>query len=303
MVGRLVSFYLRPFNFSEFLLSQDAKLSAIYNKEHFSLQKIIKGEYDAGSQFKNRIDAFENIFVPHLEHYCLWGGYPAVSLAARTDVKNKLLHDIYNNFVLKDIKGLLELATDRELLRLSEYLATQIGNIVVYKNLSNAAGLDFRSMKKHLYILEETFIVKFLYPFFRNKQKELSKNPKVYFEDLGFRNYLMNNFNPFAKRADAGALAENFAFVHLQSLCDVFGKLNFWQAKSEAEVDFLLEKDGGTLPIEIKFAAFKEPKVSRSLVSYIQKYSPSCALILNKNFWGNTQMAGCRVLFAPLYFL
>lgn len=88
--------------------------------------------------------------TPLYEEYCIWGGYPAVLLTENYKERRKVLADIFDNYILKDIKALLELATENNLLLLSQYLATQIGNISVFQNLSQASHLDYRNMKKHL---------------------------------------------------------------------------------------------------------------------------------------------------------
>ncbi len=91
----------------------------------------------------------------------------------------------------------------------------QAGNIVVYQNLGQASRLDYRQTRNHLNILAETFICTEVKPFFRNRQKELSKNPKIFFYDKGFRNSLMENMNSLDKRPDSGSIIENTVFIRL----------------------------------------------------------------------------------------
>jgi hypothetical protein len=173
-----------------------------------------------------------------------------VVLAGNNAIRSKLLSDTYNNYILKDIKTLLELATEKNLLLLSQYLATQTGNIVVYQNLSQTAHLDHRQIKKHLNILEETYVCREVRPFFTNRQKELTKNPKIFFMDMGFRNNLMENMNSLAVRPDAGAIVENVVFIRLNELCSRVQKINFWRTKAGAEVDFVIHKQDALLPVE-----------------------------------------------------
>lgn len=142
MVGRLLSFNLYPFNFGEFLRVKDRRLERIYREKSNKVRKWIFNSPTSGVEEGE--DTFHQEMVDFWEEFCIWGGYPAVVLAESERIRKKLLSEIYNNYILKDIKTLLELSTENNLYRLSQYLATQIGNIVVYKNLSQKSGLNYR---------------------------------------------------------------------------------------------------------------------------------------------------------------
>lgn len=301
MVGRMLNFYLYPFNFREYLRSHNERLERIYEQHN---NKIINYIFQGKElKIKTGQDSLYEEFISEYEKFCIWGGYPAVILTKNENERRKLLSDIYNNYILKDIKTLLELATEKNLFLLSQYLATQIGNITVHQNLSQASGLEYRKLKKHLAILYETFICKEVKPFFKNRQKELSKNPKIYFFDMGFRNNLMENMNGLLKRPDAGAVIENACFIRLNELCEGINKINFWRTKAGAEVDFVLHIGDSILPIEIKYSPFTEEKVSKSLMSFIDSFNPRQVVVLTKNYWGVIKRGKTKILFIPAYYL
>lgn len=301
MVGRILNFYLPPFNFGEYLRANNERLERIYTQYNkLILQCLFEGK---PSDIKKGKDVFGEEFIPEYEKFCVWGGYPAVVLTKSEVARKKLLADIYNNYILKDIKTLLELATEKNLFLLSQYLASQVGNIVVYQNLSQISGLNYRQLRKHLNILEETFICKAVKPFFKNRQKELSKNPKIYFMDMGFRNSLMENMNGLDKRPDAGAVIENSVFIRLKELCEGMNKINFWRTKAGAEIDFVLHIRGKIIPVEVKYASFSREKLSRSLTSFIDYFQPEEAIILTKDYWGTTKRKSTTVFFLPVYYL
>ncbi|MCK4244503.1 MAG: DUF4143 domain-containing protein, partial [Candidatus Omnitrophica bacterium] len=140
-------------------------------------------------------------------------------------------------------------------------------------------------------------------PFFKNRQKELSKNPKIFYIDMGFRNSLMENMNGLDKRADSGAIIENVVFIRLNELCEGVNKINFWRTKAGAEVDFVLHTKGNIIPIEIKYSSFKTEKISRGLASFIDSFKSEYAVVLTKNYWGMTKKNKTKVLFIPVYYL
>lgn len=301
MVGRILTFYLYPFSFEEFLSAKNQKLFNLYEeKNNKFLSWLLKFEIIAPEAGK---DIFSSDFLKLFEEFSIFGGYPRVVLSETEAEKKKILNDIYSNYILKDIKGLLELATDKNLLDLTKFLAAQTGNILVYKNLSQIARLDYRKTIEHLKILEETFVIELVKPYFKNRQKELVKNPKVYFIDTGFRNGLMENMSSFSKRSDAGALVENIVFLRLKIILENFNKINFWRSKAGAEVDFIIDLNGEILPIEVKFSEFDKPETSRSLASFIKSFKTKRALVLTKDYFGSVKTkTGCEVLFYPIYY-
>ena len=74
-------------------------------------------------------------------------------------------------------------------------------------------------------MLEETFIVAELPPFFTNRNKEISKSRKIYFKDTGINNLLLQNFNSLELRKDAGALYETYVFNSLNWNQSITSKL------------------------------------------------------------------------------
>lgn len=301
MVGRILTFYLYPFSFEEFLSAKDQKSANLYEEKNKKvLSWFLKSDKIAAEEGK---DIFAAGFLRLFEEFAIFGGYPRVVLSETEAEKKKILNDIYSNYILKDIKGLLELATDKNLLDLTRFLAAQIGNILVYKNLSQIARLDYRKTIEHLRILEETFVIELVKPYFKNRQKELVKNPKVYFVDAGFRNGLMENMNLFSHRSDTGALVENTVFLRLKIILKNFNKINFWRSKAGAEVDFVIDLNGEIFPIEVKFSEFNKPEISRSLASFIKSFKTKRALVLTKDYFGFTKTkTGCEVLFWPVYY-
>ena len=301
MVGRMLNFSLYPFNFNEYLRAKNSRLQRIYTEQNRQISKwLFKG---GRFEPKKGKDVFSEELSAEFEKFSVWGGYPAVVLAHSDSERKKLLSDIFSNYILKDIKTLLELATEKKLFLLAQYLATQIGNIVVYQNLGQSSGLNYRKLMAYLNILEETFVCKPVKPFFKNRQKELSKNPKIYFVDLGFRNNLLDNMNKLDKRSDNGAIIENSIFIRLNELYEGINRICFWRTKAGAEVDFIVHSKNRLIPIEVKYSNFGSEKMSKSLISFIAHFDPECALVLTKNYRGLVKKGKTKILFFPAYYL
>lgn len=311
MTGRLLTFHMHPFSFSEFLRFKDNRLEKIYYNNSFKINEIMFNFENHKENLSKKTadnlpagkDMYFEEFYELFDEYCIWGGYPLVAMSISKDEKRKVLSEIFNSYILHDIKGLLDLNTERELFLLAQILATQIGSTVVYNNLSLASGLIYRKMIEHLNILNSTFIIKEVRPYFTNKQKEIVKNPKIYFLDNGFRNYLIENYNNLKLRPDSGQMFEQNAFIRLNEICSDKGQLCFWRTKAGAEVDFVFIKGNELIPIEVKFSEFNKPIITKSLASFINKFKPKTAFVINKNFWGKLVISNTEVVFMPAYYL
>ena len=279
LVGRVLVFPLYPFSFNEFLRVKNPPL-----------EKVITEENSLSLALTKQIE-------PYLNEYLIFGGYPEVVLTEDYSVKKTLLENIYQLYFLKDVKSLTHLVNDWKLKNLVKILATRAGGIVNYNELGMEAKIDFKTLKSYLNFLEKTFIIFFVPPFFTNKTKEIVKNPKIYFLDLGLRNALINSFEPLILRKDKGFLWENFAAINL--IHQGF-KLHFWRTKAKAEVDFVIEKEKETIPIEVK-SLLNQPKISRSFRSFIASYKPKKGYVFNLNFFEEKNFSGTLVKFVPFF--
>lgn len=285
LVGRVLSFELLPFSFAEFVRAKEENLLPLYQEyKKKLLEKNLPKIAPALCQRFNHL----------LEEYLLFGGYPEVVLAKNLEVKKTLLTGIYSLYFLKEVRDIIGLMDDYKLKSLIRALSLQIGNICQYQELSSLSLASFPTLKKYLNFLEKTFICFFPKPFFTNKRTELSKNPKVYFFDLGLRNSVLDNFLPLEKRGDQGALFENFVASALKKQ----GKLHFWRTKARAEVDFILEREGKIIPIEVK-ANIAKP--TASFLSFVKKYQPSEGYIYNLEFAGKQKVGKTTIYFLPIF--
>jgi uncharacterized protein len=291
MVGRMLEFKLMPFSFREYLTTKSEDIFRLLD-EKIDSRAIF--DFNIKNGFSDEIN---RRLAVALEQYVIWGGYPACVLSQTEDEKRKVLEGIVEKYLLQDINGLLHLATADELMKISRFLAAQIGNLVNYSELANVSGLNRREVLKHINILEKTFILDMVRPFFSNRRTELVKNPKDYFCDLGVRNFLVSDFRPLDVRNDAGAVMENYAYNMILN-GGAAARLNYWRTKSQAEVDFVLEKEGGVYPIEVKYGSKKI--IGKSFYNFVEKYNPKTGIILTKDYLGEEKIGKTKIEFIPL---
>lgn len=267
LVGRIFLFTLYPFSFGEFLQYKNPALHKLYSGKNF------------GVEINSKLNKYINEFI-------LFGGYPRVVLSECSDEKITGLNNIISTLLLREVRDLFGIVESDKLIDLVKALALQIGNFINYSELSDLTGLRHNKLKELLAVLDELFICKRCLSFSKNPRIEISKNPKMYFHDCGLRNAVLNNFEK--ERTDRGALYENPVFSELIKKGE---KPKYWRTKSGAEVDFVLNDT----PIEIKTTG----KLSKSLRSFVNKYSPKEAYIISETEKGKENLNGTDLFYYP----
>lgn len=292
LVGRAIFFNLYPFSFAEFLSFAGEKILNLWKENQEIFEKFIKGEK---INLTDKKLVFEKEIKKLLGNYLIFGGYPAIAISP-FELKKERLKAIVETYIEKDIIRYLLIGNFLEFKNLAKVLALQISNLINYYNLTNDLKLNRRELNKFISILENTFIVQRIIPFSTNKITEIKKTPKVYFYDLGLRNYLISDFRKLEDRGDRGALIENFVF---QNLTYRGFDLNFWRSKQKAEVDFVLRMENQIIPIEVKDQEFDRPKISRSFTSFIERYQPKRGIILTRNYFKIGKYQKTQIMFFP----
>jgi len=297
LVGRMFSFYLYQLSFEEFIGLKSKQLDNVYQERI----KLIRDFIAKGKNFQIEVDIFGDDFKKYFEEYALFGGYPEVAKTEDIETKRIILKNIYDTYITRDIIELLKITDITKFRIILGLLANQAGSLINYNNLATDSQAYFKQIKHYLSILEETFIISLLRPFFTNKATELKKNPKIYFIDTGFRNYILNNFNELFLRPDAGEIIENTVFTQLK--INQLDNLKYWRTLAKAEIDFIVEIGNEIIPIEVKYSYLKAAKVSRGFRNFLLQYCPKRALVLTKGFWGELKIESSLVKFIPVWHL
>lgn len=205
-----------------------------------------------------------------LDEMMIFGGYPAVAQEREEKAKKNLLQDIYATYLEKDISDFAKVEDVNTFHKLLVLLASQIGDLLNIHHLSKALNVSVLTIEKFLVILESTFVVKRILPFFRNQKKELTKMPKLYFLDLGLRNYLLQAWQPIKLRSDRGKLFENFIFLELLARDPYkMKRYRFWRTTNQTEIDFIIEEGLKITGIEVKT---KSETIPKSFFSFKKNY-------------------------------
>jgi predicted AAA+ superfamily ATPase len=214
-----------------------------------------------------------------------YGLYPEIYLEANPAIKKTLLAKLVESYLFKDILSFQRVRYSQGIVDLARALAYQIGNEVNENELANRLKMDRKTISSYIDILEKSFVLRRLPPFSRNPRREIGKQSKIYFLDLGIRNALIGDFNDLSLRPDRGAVWENFLIIerykfYLNQGMSVQGR--FWRTYGGAEVDYIEESHPGQMrAYEFKFGS---SELGRGADSFTRSYRTEVHLINQENY-------------------
>lgn len=211
-----------------------------------------------------------------LEDYILFGGYPKIFEFKTAVEKQRWLENYRTTYIERDIRNLAQVANLDEFQRLYKMCAFQTGNLLNYSTMSNDLGISVPTCTKYVSLLETSYQVFRLRPYFVNIGKRLVKTPKIYFSDSGLASHILGyqSFEDLNLRGLFGGIFESWIvmeIIKIFSTATPKPQYHFFRTQNGAEIDLLIEWRGKILPIEIKssmrienrdilgFASFVEP--------------------------------------------
>jgi len=262
--------------------------------------------YKTDNRYESRILDFFSVEKEKtqalLNEYLNYGGYPKVVLSEQLAEKKKVINEIYQSYLEKDISLLLGVKNLEAFSKLVKIVASQAGNLVNISELSSTLGISVQTVKHYLWYLEKTYIISKVSPYFKNTRKEITKAPIYYFYDFGMCNHALDRFGNISDLQDTGFLFQNIVYHILkEALRFSSAKINFWRTKDGSEVDFLIDDGNKIIPVEAKYSEFKKPDTERSLRNFIEKYHPKTALVATKNFSEEVNLGATKIKFLPFW--
>jgi predicted AAA+ superfamily ATPase len=203
------------------------------------------------------------------------GGYPDLVTHPRRDAA--LWHQSYQQTYLerdvRSLRGVGDLIQFQNFLRVLAARSAQLLNLA---DIARDLGVVLNTVKGWLSVLEASFQVVVLRPYFANLGKRLVKTPKVYFTDTGTLCHIvgLRDFRHAASGPMAGALFETAVLSELYRTMAHRGeepRIYFFRTSAGQEVDFLVEVGGRLVPVEAKLSATPTPRMAAPIESLRQE--------------------------------
>lgn len=186
------------------------------------------------------------------------GFYPAIWSGKNTP---KYLYPNYvKTYIERDVRDVLSIRNLDVFQRFVKLCAARIGSIFNASELSNELGVAVNTINSWISVLQASYLIYLLPPFYTNTRKRLTKSPKIYFTDCGLAAYLLDIDSPQTLNRDKmrGHLFENMVIMDFLKKAYNDGKnggLYFYRDSNGNEVDLLIKNGSGYDCYEIKSAS------------------------------------------------
>ena len=197
---------------------------------------------------KTRFEIFEDIFLGGMPEF--WVNKPD---------RTTFFESYISTYMEKDVSRLINIGKLDDFRRFMMITALRTSQQLDYTEIGNAVGIDSRTVKQWISILEASGIIVILHPYASNLAKRIIKTPKLYFMDTGLCAYLCGWSDPAILEASAmgGAFFKTYVVSEMVKSIKNAGKrieytLYYYRDRDQKEVDILYIKDQKIYPLEIK---------------------------------------------------
>jgi hypothetical protein len=186
---------------------------------------------------------------------------------------DRFFNGYVQTYLERDVRALINLKDLRRFQQFLTLLAGRVAQVVSYTALGNDVGVSSTTIKSWIAVLQASFVVFELPPYFENVRKRVVRSPKLFFTDTGLASYLLGIRSAEQAERDPlrGALYENLVVTELLKQRLNRGlrpDMYFYRDSHGSEVDVVLRDGRQLVPIEVKSAATFDPSFVRGLTSF-----------------------------------
>ncbi len=215
-----------------------------------------------------------NITFETFEEYIFTGFLPRIY--DQNQRPNTAYGNYYQTYIERDVRQIIQLKNASLFDKFMRLLAGRAGQVMNYQSLASDVGVDAKTIKEWLSILEASFVVFKLSPYFENFGKRVIKSPKFYFMDTGLLSYLLGIEKPKQVTRDplVGQLFENLVVLEaLKARCNQgqIPNLYFYRDSHGNEIDLLYASRRNLIGIEVKSAATFHSHFKQMLLRFSKK--------------------------------
>lgn len=210
----------------------------------------------------------QHVHYNELDEYLYYGMYPR--LYHDTLNPTKFYRSYLQTYVERDVRQMINVKDLSQFQRFIKLCASRVGQLFNANNIGNELGVSSNTVHHWVSILEASFILFRLPPYFENFGKRVIKSPKLYFTDVGLATYCLDIHDISQLRRDPlrGQLAENLVVLDL-----IKHRVNrglepacyFYRDSNQNEVDVIMKRGHELIPIEIKASKTFHPSFLKGL--------------------------------------
>jgi uncharacterized protein len=196
------------------------------------------------------------LITDDVDQSILNGGYPRIF--SENFLPSELYPSYIHSYMERDVRQLINVGNLRNFQKFMQLCAGRIGQLLNIEDLAVNCGINRKTADEWLSILEASYIIFLLKPYFKNYNKRITKTPKIYFYDTGLACSLLNirKAKDLALSSFRGQLFENFIisdFFKQYYNLGIEPPLYFWRDQNgRIEIDCLIDLGSKQIPAEIK---------------------------------------------------
>jgi len=208
----------------------------------------------------------------------LKGGYPDVQ-GLEEPLEKKLWFSSYvSTYIERDARDLGEFRDIDSFYRFVNILAPRSTTLLNKSKIAKEVGIRIETVENYLVILQQTFQLQMVRPFFENIGKQFVKSSKIFLNDTGLMSYFLGIYTieEFESSSYKGALVETFVFNELLKHCEFstdVTNIYHYLTSDKKEIDFILQRGEKVIAIEVKSSSKVGKDDFRHIMEYQKKSS------------------------------
>ena len=220
----------------------------------------------------------------------IWlGSFPKLNL--EKEFRDEFYSSYIQTYLERDVRDLLNIGDITNFYNFLGAIAVRTGQVINYDNLSKDLGIDSKTVKAWLSILEASGIIYVLRPYYNNLTKRIIKSPKIYFTDTGLCTYLMRwpNAASLEQGSISGAILETYMLMEVLKSYWHNGKdayFYYYRDTDKKEIDLVIESGDTFYPVEFKKTATPSMTASKNfntLAKLGKKVGPGAVICFVKD--------------------
>jgi predicted AAA+ superfamily ATPase len=275
---------------------------------------IIKNSSEtlAGRIAYNELMPFSLLEIPNsieITKHWFRGGFPSSLLAPTDTLSKRWLEQFIITFIERDLQNMGYQVQINQVRNLIQMLAGLSGNLLNIADLSRSLGVANQTIKKYLSLLEGSFLVNILQPYYTNISKRIIKSHKIYIRDSGILHSLnkISDYDAINGSHTVGTSWEGYVIEQIKRVCSSSNNGNwqyyFYRTQKGAEIDLLLiSPTGKKIAIEIKYSL--KPNISRGFFEAIDDIKSDANFVItpqtDKYSHKNIQVYGIKLFLEEL---
>jgi len=282
LVGRITEVKTMPLNFKEFIkLKGSSDLLKPYATRdlcHLNVDELFF-----------ELTQFQNEIVLYFNEYLVAGGYP--EYFKENDIRmwqDTLLSDVIEKTVYRDIAVLYQIKNPQYLEKILIYIAQNNCQPVSFNKIAQALSISTDTIINLIYYLESTYLIGSLPLYSKNVKKQIKSNRKFFIIDSGLRNALLRIRDIAGE--NIGLLVESAIDSNLMATKESMRlpeirNISYFRDKQKHEVDIILELDGRTVPIEVKYQNHIYNHDLKNLLYFMDLHDLVFGVVVTKNLF------------------